>query len=343
VGSIVRARFLRWLRRALPPAVRRELKRPLQALGYDLVQEAPVDFRGLPLATPLDAIERSGGRRAIVDVPVARIRSMDVMGFACTPDAPNPFVRTAQGLIDGSVTAFMGSPLDVYYRAFRPVTIRDLFGLPATAASPALRQCPLNAALPWQDAPGPHRRQTRTDVTARDEEGYDEGLGPADPSDASWCEWGPVTPRRGAIEVRRLAAVVTSIRKAGYRPDAPEHEHVTGHLLVGDARDDWAVSIDSGHHRIAALAALGYATVPILIEPRGVRRAAAENWAGVRSGAFAASQARAIFDMVLVGRRDPWPGAVLEAPEIGGSGTSRLRPSAGGPARSAGRKRAFAS
>jgi hypothetical protein len=308
----------------LPVRARRLLRSLLRRLGHAPAR-GPLDFRALSLADPLLASRRSRGRRFLVDVPLERFRILDLMGFSCAPGAPNPFVATVRGILDGSVTGYEDSELRRYYERFTPRRICDLYGFPPAACSALLREPAIHAISPWQKPPGAHMAAIRRRVSAYDHAPF----GDLPPGDDSWLDWGPVSPAKAAIEYRRLADLASSISRHGYLPGEDEDEgHMTAHLLEDGGRS--VAWIMKGNHRAAVLAALGHPAAPVVVI-RVFRRDEVRDWPGVASGAFTPGQALQAFDLVFAGRRPPapgcewWPGnggAVLPAPQA----AERARP-----------------
>jgi hypothetical protein len=277
------------------------IRAELARAGYE-PRRQPVDLRGMPDLDPPAARTRCGGRPVLVDVDLARCRSLDLVGFSCAPDDPNPFVETVRGILDGSVGGYDGSPLQRYYETFTPARILDLYGWPEQTCGAALHDRPAHAAAPWQETPGEHMAVTRRNVSARDH----AKCGDLVVDDDSWIDWGPVSPAKAQIEFRRLARVAASISATGYTVDPATDDHITAHLMLSGG--EFAVWIMSGHHRIAALAALGRRLAPVVILHDAYRREEVDAWPGVASGAFTRAQALAAFDMVFRGRRPPDPG-----------------------------------
>jgi hypothetical protein len=297
----------RRLRRLLSRPAQERVKRQLLAWGLEPVRNDPVDLRGLSVADPLDAWTRARGNPVLADLLPAHCRTTDPMGFAVTPDAPNPFVRTVRAILEGSATTYEGSPLREYYDGFRPEKVLDLYGWDAGGVAPDLLQPVLCAANPWEDTPGPHMRAMRRRVNAYEDAEY----GRHAPDDDSYIDWGPATSGKGAMEFRRLGLLADSILRRGYEPQEGRDGHIRGFLLTDGRRS--AVRIGNGHHRIAVLAALGAPTVPVLIFREVFRRDEADAWPGVVSGTFTREQALEAFDIVLHGRRPPWPGCIPQA------------------------------
>jgi hypothetical protein len=298
---------LRRIRRVVRRTFRRALgtkfmRAELFLAGYETRPRAPIDLRGLETVGPLEAWTRCRGQRVLIDLDLARCRSLDLVGFSCAPSDPNPFVETARAILDGSVHCYDGSPLQRYYESFTPARILDIYGWAARGCSATLRQKAVHAVAPWQGTPGEHMADIRRRVSARDH----AQLGEPPTGDDSWIDWGPVSPAKGQIEFRRIAEVTASISAKGYLFEPEEDDHILAHLMVDG--NDVVAWIMSGHHRVAALGALGYRSAPIVILRDLYRREEVDTWPGVVSGAFTPAQALAAFDMVFRGRRPPAPG-----------------------------------
>ena len=107
--------------------------------------------------------------------------------------------------------------------------------------------------------------------------------------------FGPCTPRKVDLEMRRLTETVSSIRKKGYLPDS--HGHIEGYFLQRD--DEYRFFVLGGKHRTASLCHLEARRVPVKLRkncPRVVRREDAANWPLVRSGDIDIELARKVFD-----------------------------------------------
>jgi hypothetical protein len=127
--------------------------------------------------------------------------------------------------------------------------------------------------------------------------------------DESWRDWGPVSEAKAAFEFCRIESVTHSLMQHGFVPKANLGEQIWVRLLTSGRRS--VAWVYSGHHRTAALAALGYETAPVYVMRQVFRRDEVSSWPGVASGAFTPEAALAIFDMAFEGRSDPWPGCVL--------------------------------
>lgn len=253
---------------------------------------------------PLWAVRRYGARGAIVEVPLRRCRTFGVIGFPPTLESGHPYVLTAGDYLAGRLRGYADSPLKVYYESVQPRTAADLLGLSGTAA---LRQFEaLEGDLPWISAPGPQVREKRVRMMAADSAEFGSPL----TLDDGWNFIGPVSQAKAELEFRRVLAVVDSIAADGYVVNDPV-DHVSGFLLR--ASEEYVAVIWGGEHRIPALAALGYDSVPLLLFPHRIAdRCAVDTWPAVRAGAVDREDALQVFDRIMRGAlpehvRAAWP------------------------------------
>lgn len=120
----------------------------------------------------------------------------------------------------------------------------------------------------------------------------EEGLGP----EHGFSTYGPVTPEKLALEVRRLDFARRSIAKAGYRPDI--HDDISGFFLKRG--EEFRFVVRGGKHRAAVLAATGAETLPVRMKrgwPRLIDRRLSADWPAVRAGEMSEAFALAFFDV----------------------------------------------
>lgn len=202
------------------------------------------------------------GRSPIVYMPT----SLLVMQGAFRFDERHPFVRAIHG---------GRAELAAFYAKFQPRNIAQMYRLPQSEVGAELAPW----ELPWLLRP---RRPSRGE----------KGLGAAHGT----SYYGPCTDAKIDLETRRLADIVASVRKHGYRQRTPRG-HIAGHFMQSGDRVRFFVR--GGKHRAAALAALGFEHVPVRMRdswPRLVSREQASHWPLVSGGEMSVSLARAMFD-----------------------------------------------
>ena len=161
-----------------------------------------------------------------------------------------------------------------------------MHGLSVGEDSP-LNAPPYSGCLPWNpsaSASGARRKHSRQ--RAR----LPYLLGSAPPGGHGFGAFGPVSEEAGERQYLRFRECADSIRRSGYREEAP----IRVELLWRGG--DWRGRILDGSHRCAALVALGYERVPAVLARGAVRRSDAGRWPGVRSGMYTTSQALDVFD-----------------------------------------------
>lgn len=202
------------------------------------------------------------GRSPIIHMPTSLLVMQG--GFRFNED--HPFVRAING---------GRAELAAFYEAFQPQNIAQMYGLSRRDAGVQLPPW----ELPWLLR---HRRPSRGE----------KGLG----REHGTSYYGPCTDAKIDLEARRLAGIVESIRKRGYRQRAPR-AHIAGYLMQSGDRVRFFVR--GGKHRAAALAALGFQHVPVRMRdtwPRVISRDQASHWPLVNAGEMSALLACEIFD-----------------------------------------------
>jgi hypothetical protein len=276
--------------------LRGAMRRVASRLGYG--RPGPLDMRGV-VSDPIEALRQADGRRPVLlDVPLARCRSLGVVAFPPTITSGHPYVLTAREYLAGNLHGYGGSPLQAYYEHVQPRTAAELLDVPDASHTSSLRHVDaLHADFPWLTSPGPHVKAGRFKSMEADAREAGVELRGED----GWNPIGPISPAKARWEIDRTIRVVESIKRDGYW-EVPLNKHIAGYLLW--AGDRYAVMIWGGEHRVDALAALGYDHVPLLFAPHRVAyRNAVRDWPGVASGAFTLEQALHIFDRVIDGRQ----------------------------------------
>ncbi len=267
---------------------------------YRIHRVPPVDLRGL-LDDPVEALTRSSGNPVLINVPLNHCRGLSPVAYPCTKDAAHPFVETALGILNGSVKKYHESPLQIYYDHFQPANLARLLGLDADHSSPLSRMSPYTYAFfPWDGIPNINKSRDARKVISLENKSQGVRLS----SKTGWQLCGPVSGKKGELEFRRLSNILESIQMNGYNRSNDSDGDVAGQVLVRDKK--CIIIITQGHHRIAALAALGYENVPVRIGSKPVPivfRTDVKLWPAVRSGMMSEKQALCLFDRVFEGRQ----------------------------------------
>ena len=260
---------------------------------------APCDFRGI-LDDPLEAFERAdaaSGQPVVIEVPLHACRGFPILGFPLHAASPHPLVRTAREFVAAPSLREEDSSLREFYEAFQPRTGAELLGLEGPLATGPLARLPaLEVEVPWRYAPGPRVKRARFRLMREEAARYGYELTGHD----GITVFGPVSEGKRQLEFERITRTVASIEERGYLGGIS-----TGHIqAISLVRDGTArYLIRAAQHRSAALAALGYERIPVLLKPSAcLQRDDLDSWPAVRNGAFTREQAQAVFDRIFEGR-----------------------------------------
>ena len=78
-------------------------------------------------------------------------------------------------------------------------------------------------------------------------------------------QFGPVTMKKLNFEIERLDNVMLSIKKNGFIPEKFEG-YPRGYFIL-NTNEDWVFYIVGGSHRVAALVALNFEYIPVILQP----------------------------------------------------------------------------
>jgi hypothetical protein len=137
-----------------------------------------------------------------------------------------------------------------------------------------------------------HRKMVR----AVSEEAGQLGLYFDSPGEAFLTEGGETMIE---AHTRRVAALVESMVKHGYREPEVPNDLLSGSLLIGE-QGNWCWQISRGHHRACVARALGMDTLPVRVNGLVYRRDA-DIWPNVVSGVFTREGALKVFDNLVIG------------------------------------------
>ena len=268
----------------------RILRRLALASGYSLARRAL--RQPTALEAPTDAL--FSPRDVVFEVPIDRCRFLyggaygPLAGSSAATSGWHPFVALAHELAARPDLRYEDSVLARFYQRFQPRNQVEFFFPQAVAdehRDSALARLPLDAArlpvLPWYSAVW----------TGKGE----HGLGP----EHGHQSFGPVTVEKGRLEFRRVRSTFLSIREHGYRPELASGEIIGNFILKGD---DYRFLVRGGHHRLAAMAALGWNNVRVAFykqTARSVNIEAAGLWPLVRAGIYDEGLARLFVEQLF--------------------------------------------
>lgn len=290
----------------------------LKVAGLRLIREGQtsvIDMRRLT-RSPIEAVLRAGSARGLIEVPLADCRLLHAAAFPCRPNAGNPFVETLLAHRAGKCQEYAGSALEAYFTRWQPKNASDVLGLMGRDAPPGLREAePLAYVMPWSGGCPLQALENR----ARMIDASHRRAGERTARSEGWKGWGPVSERVGHLEFERLLRVLRSIETRGYQRTSARDGDIGALVLTTGTQSRFLIS--PGHHRAAALAAIGFATAPVRLFPVVVRREDVSEWPAVRGGLFAEDGALAVFDRIFEGC-PPWMAHVEEDPRAVSSDTS---------------------
>lgn len=279
----------------------RRIKSPLRVLRNKLrlivceqidVHSFYVDFLGI-CTDPLEARRRAPRIRHLIELPFDRLRDMHPI----VPDWPsNPFVLTAQALLEDEALTFEASPLSSYFSHVVPKNAAVI----ADGTSAQLgKMKAIEADLPWMSF-GAQAVALKAERSIRQAHENNVVLSFEDGDYAM----GPVSRAKGELEFCRTRKVLKSIIDNGYNPSGVDGQ-INGHLI--EHGQDWAVMIDSGTHRAACLYALKYTSVPVLIRTeRNINSIDVGEWPAVKERLLTREEALAMFNRILRGDSPEW-------------------------------------
>jgi hypothetical protein len=237
----------------------------------------------------------------LIRVPMEKFR-WGLLGFSYTRESMHPFVQTLMNYESGLCKTYRNSLLEDYYNSFQPASVPDALGL--TNTGPGVSKL---EDLPVIACPGPwiakdinyfientKRKIGKENSLHGVRISYYHGGG----------GFGPISEQKGELEYNRLIKVYCSIKATGYK----RHDGIDGDIggIILKKNNSYRIFVNSGHHRIAALAALNYGYIPVRINTGVglagiVNREDASSWPMVSSGLFRKSEALALFDRIFDG------------------------------------------
>ncbi|TGG95262.1 hypothetical protein E4656_02245 [Natronospirillum operosum] len=246
---------------------------------------------------PVEAFQRADNVAALINIRTDLLRGFSFLGFPCASESCHPLVATAAHYHAGRSDRYEGSPLELYYNLVRPRSVAEILGLEGRFSQWRLNWLPpLFADVPWRRAPSFHVWRRNIKTMRRDAAQHGVRV-----TGRSWNFAGPTDAEVASLEWHRVCSLVDSIAEHGY--DASKaNDHIGGALLVRGK--EYSLLVKGGQHRAAALAALGYEEIPVIIRQDAgvIRREEVDTWPAVRSGVLTRTQALQVFDRVFEGR-----------------------------------------
>ena len=223
------------------------------------------------------------------DVEKGRALPIHSYGRACI----HPFsfaVKCAKNLCTGQQYSKILEILSIYYKEVSPSSIGELIN---AGNSSRFNSYPAwEIVMPWDKWSQPQWKEKVVKSVERENfnEGFKIGI------DEGWAWFGPVSHNKLTIEARRLANILQSVQKNGYkRHDFNDGDIDATILLSGD---DWVWQSNSAQHRACVLSALDWKEIPVRVS-KIVRREDVKYWPNVLNNTYTPSEAIFIFDMIF--------------------------------------------
>lgn len=250
---------------------------------------AGFEFRRLPpprvpppmIEDPMEAMSLNrSGRTVVVRAPIEQCVVFN--GLSLSPTGWHPFVAAAREILATGRSQFEGSALDAYYRAWQPANaLEALIGAPG---GPEILESypPYLMYAPWLEMSADERLASMQQIIEMENavSGADETA-----AEGGHGLQGPVSITKARIEYRRLLDVLRSIQASGFNRSLGD---ITAQVLKRG--DEYRFRIAHGHHRAAALAALGYDHVPV-VPKKFIDLGEAPHWPRVHRGPWSQGQA----------------------------------------------------
>lgn len=229
----------------------------------------------------------------LLDVPIAYGRSYPIFSFG--KDSVHPFVLAIREAEKSDDPKFIiQKVLENYYLRFQPESAAQFFDIQSNHI--LVKNPPWTVIMPWMNlsieqwsslqkkSVKAENFQSKSRLTIND--GW------------AWC--GPVSKEKLSIEVDRLFKVYTSIKKNGYLRNDKLDGDICANALFNES-GDWVWHIQSGIHRAAVVAGLGYKHIPVRIL-KNIYISQVDYWPHVVSNTMDKKEAQMIFDYVFYNR-----------------------------------------
>jgi len=240
------------------------------------------------------------GRRVAFKCPIDLTIKLNALSYGS--DGWHPFVETLKEYERGKTTTYVGSLLETFYMKHQPTNASEsIIGFQQAPDSFKNHLPHIYRLSPWrpgnaEDVDKSIRRFTKKDsikYTGREMTLESDGF----------QYHGPVSLDKGRLEYFRLIKTFESIKHKGYNR-ALGHAHF---LTLRRGNEIRYLAIGNGNHRIAAMAALGYDTIPAIFQrPSIIDLDMAEYWPQVQKKVWSQNQAIAYFNHLFYFESGDW-------------------------------------
>jgi len=227
------------------------------------------------------SLNRSG-RTVVIRAPLEHCVIFN--GLSLGPTGWHPFVAAGREALATGRTEFEASILDRYYTAWQPANALE--ALIGARRGPEILESypPYLMYAPWLEMSPDERLASMQYIIEMENAaaGADETA-----AEGGHGLQGPVSITKARIEYRRLLEVLASIQASGF--DRSRGDITVQVLKRGD---EYRFRIAHGHHRAAALAALGHDHIAV-VPKKVIDLAEAPHWPRVYRGPWSQAQAEA--------------------------------------------------
>lgn len=223
----------------------------------------PVDFTGQEEIDPIAAIYRAAGKPVLLRIPLNDCIFFSHLAFACTQDSQSPQIQTLIEYGRGNCLSWRQSSLVHFYNDFQPKNAAEMMGLESPSSKKLLELPPSAALLPWEyKSPERLIKESKENSLSESRQyGFPGGEG-------SSQFYGPNPDIKVELEFCRLVSVFNSLKSNGLVVDYEGFGNIQA-VILSDGHS-YKAFILSGHHRVAALSALGEESVILQIKQTGL-------------------------------------------------------------------------
>ncbi|MBE0482118.1 MAG: hypothetical protein IBX52_01325 [Bacterioplanes sp.] len=255
-------------------------------------------FRFLQYAKPIDEIDFDKIKpksKFLVNVPI----DQTISNLTCFTPQTNVFAQALKSYGKLGEEA-LRQQIETYYTTQICENVADIWSL-NTEKLKGIHA--MGVVLPWSDECSRENfaRIAISNGAGRflSREAAELGLNPTD--SYGWQFFGPASRSLIDLECNRLVSVYDSIKNKGYKPAI--YGHIHGYILTDGCRRK--VVVVGGKHRYAALIALGYSRIKVLIKskitPSVVSNQRIEQWPQYQNGTYSREDVLSIFERQLNG------------------------------------------
>lgn len=272
------------------------IKKTLGKNGFQLKKTSIIDLRDR-LYHPIEIVYETRQNAAsivLINIPVSRCRTQI---WNTLEKEKSPFVSTIINYQKNRSINYSTSPLKQYYETYLPGNAAEVLRLNGNKTLSGIP--PFGYILPWDNQNFDQAIKIRQKVALYENKKEGSRLDIT----AGHTDFGPVSDQKGEIEFKRLIRVTEQIQEFGYKEEPYlEDGGIRGYFLIGTG-NDWCFNIKSGKHRAYALAALGYDSIPVVIDSELlsiIRTIDIDFWPQVRGSIFSPEEALHLAMSILI-------------------------------------------